>query len=124
MLESTFPRFSPGDPFKHRQHVMKKLCRKANVKPFGFHAIRHLTATMLYKAGQLLSVIQKILRHQHPSTTEKYLVSLGFELEEIREALETIGKRGPAKVIQLTKKEKTLWGELRGQKISTYYEKV
>lgn len=108
MLEDACSGFSPGDPFKHRQHVMKKICKKAGVKPFGFHAIRHLTAVMLYKSGQPLSVIQKILRHQHPSTTEKYLVSLGFEAEHIREALEAIGKGGPAKVIQMPKKENAL----------------
>ena len=37
-----------GEPFKHRQHLMKRLCEKASVKPFGFHAIRHLSASILY----------------------------------------------------------------------------
>lgn len=29
-----------GKPFKNRQHFMKKICVRAGVKPFGFHAIK------------------------------------------------------------------------------------
>ena len=108
MLDDTFPGFKPGDPFVHRQHVMRKLCERAKVSRFGFHVIRHLTATILYKAGQPVSMIQKILRHQHPTTTERYLSSLGFQIEEMRDALKSLGNRGAAKVIQLPQKEKTL----------------
>jgi len=31
-----------GKPFKVRQNYMKRICKRAGVKPFGFHAIRHL----------------------------------------------------------------------------------
>lgn len=74
-----------GGPFKHRQHFMRKLCEKAGVKPFGFHAIRHLSASILYDAGCSVSVIQTILRHKSPNTTARYLKSLGHE--NTREAL-------------------------------------
>jgi len=77
-----------GGPFSVRQHFMKKLCDKANVKPFGFHAIRHLTASILYNKGHDMSVIQTILRHKSPTTTNRYLKSLG--LENVREALEAL----------------------------------
>ena len=80
---------------------MGRLCGKAQVKPFGFHAIRHLTATTLYHKGYDVSVIQAILRHKNPTTTNRYLKSLG--LEHTREALEK-GLRGPAKIIQYPKK--------------------
>lgn len=33
-----------GNKFKHRLHLMRRLCFHAGVKPFGFHAIRHLKA--------------------------------------------------------------------------------
>ena len=75
-----------GKPFKERMQFMKELCAKAGVKPFGFHAIRHLTATILYNMGQPVSVIQAILRHKSPNTTSIYLHSLG--IEEARGALE------------------------------------
>jgi integrase len=91
-----------GKPFKHRQHSMKKLCNRAKVKPFGFHAIRHLTASILYKKGNPVSAIQAILRHKSPNTTTRYLRTIG--LEDIRNALEE-GLKMPAKVIEFPKVE-------------------
>lgn len=86
-----------GKPFLHRQHLMERLCIKAEVKPFGFHGIRHLTASILYQKGYSLSVIQTILRHANPNTTARYIHSLG--LEETRGALEE-GLKGPAQIIE------------------------
>jgi integrase len=81
---------------------MERLCERAKIKPFGFHGIRHLTASILYKKGYPLSVIQAILRHANasPNTTARYIHSLG--LEETREALEQ-GLKGPAHVIEFKK---------------------
>ena len=89
-----------GKPFIHRQHLMERLCKRAKVKPFGFHGIRHLTASILYQKGYSLSIIQTILRHASPNTTARYIHSLG--LEETREALEE-GLKGPAQVIEFKK---------------------
>lgn len=86
-----------GKPFTVRQHFMVKFCNKAKVKHFGFHGIRHLTASILYKKGYPLAVIQAILRHANPNTTARYIRSLG--LEETREALEE-GLKGPAQIIE------------------------
>jgi integrase len=74
-------------------------CCRCN-KPFGFHGIRHLTASILYKKGYPLAVIQAILRHANPNTTARYIRSLG--LEETRGALEE-GLKGPAQVIEFKK---------------------
>ncbi|HWR03288.1 MAG TPA: site-specific integrase [Humidesulfovibrio sp.] len=67
-----------GEPFKHRQHFMKTLCKNAEVEPFGFHGIRHLAATTLFKSGEPLARIQALLRHKSPTTTERYLQKLGL----------------------------------------------
>ncbi len=92
----------PGERFFFRAHFLPKLCEKAGVPRFGFHSIRHLTASILYHAGYPVSVIQSVLRHKSPQTTTMYLKSLG--LEQTREALEGVmTKRGPAKVILLKK---------------------
>ncbi len=93
-----------GKPFLKRTHFMRRMCDRAGVQRFGFHAIRHLTATILFHAGHPVSVIQRILRHKHPSTTERYLRDLG--LDAAREALEDgLSKRGPARVHELKPKE-------------------
>lgn len=105
--ESCSPRHNPGEQFKTRQHFMKTICRRAKVKPFGFHAIRHLSASYLYKAGESVSTIQKILGHEAPSTTERYLKSLGFETEKFKRAVEKFSNRGGWQVVPFLENEKT-----------------
>jgi integrase len=73
------------------------------VKEFGFHAIRHLTASILYHNGCSVSLIQRVLRHKNPTTTNRYLQSLG--IEAVRKGLEE-GLRGPAKVIDISARKK------------------
>ena len=65
-----------GTYFKCHDHLMNRLCDKAGVKRFGFHAIRHLSASILDSAGVPLSAIQAILRHKSSHTTARYLHSL------------------------------------------------
>ncbi len=65
-----------GGPFKERNHWLPGLCRKAGVKPFNFHSIRHLTANWLDKHNIPLTTIQRILRHKNAMTTAKYLHEL------------------------------------------------
>ena len=65
-----------------------------------------------------MSLIQKILRHEAPSTTERYLKSLGFDTEELKGAVEEFSKRGPAEVIPLKEKAPGVAAP-RAQKISS-----
>jgi len=66
-----------GEPYKYRQHLMRRLCRKAGVKRFGFHSIRHLSASILAHEGVDIPTIQSILRHKNLHTTSLYLHRLG-----------------------------------------------
>jgi len=91
-----------GNPFKYRQYFIRKLCDDAKVKRFGFHSIRHLTASILYKLGYEVAVIQSILRHKRPGTTERYLKSIC--IERVREALEDLPREN-AKIIDLNFKQ-------------------
>ena len=81
-----------GEPYVYRAKFMKKLCQRAGVKPFGFHAIRHLTASQLYSMGYSVATIQALLRHKSAGTTERYLRTLG--LEHIRDAVEGLSAMG------------------------------
>ena len=91
---------------------MRKWCERAEVTPFGWHAIRHLTASILYRAGYSVSHIQKVLRHKNPNTTEKYLKTLG--IEDVRQSLEYGLKRKdePAQVIDFETKKTASEGQL------------
>ncbi len=87
-----------GQPYKSAAHVMKRLCARAGVKRFGFHAIRHLAATILAQEGHSLFSIQHSLRHEKQSTTDRYLHGLGA-FKEVATALDSLAGRGPAKVL-------------------------
>ena len=82
-----------GKVMTHRQHFMRTACERAGVKPFGFHGIRHLTATILAHAGLDLPSIQAILRHHTPTTTARYIKSLGVQANKI-DAVFSHKKRG------------------------------
>lgn len=88
-----FPNPKTGKPYFERGKWMKRLCAAARVKPFGLHAIRHLTATILAEQGVPLVQIQQILRHKRLTTTERYIRSLG----DCREAVSVL-PRPPAKL--------------------------
>lgn len=93
-----------GEPFAKRSHFMRKACKRAGVKRFGFHAIRHLTASILWESGYELRVIQRIMRHKSPQTTERYLRKLGID-PSVREAVQAVERHRPAKVIPFAQKE-------------------
>jgi integrase len=82
-----------GEPITNRQGWLKRLCDKAKVTPFTTHAIRHLTASVLYRQGNPMAVIQSILRHTAPSTTERYIQSLHTS-GALLGALEGLERRG------------------------------
>lgn len=93
-----------GEQYTVRQHFMPQLCRKAGVQPFGFHAIRHLAATILAHSGLDLPTVQAMLRHQSPTTTARYIHSLGIDRQKIEDAY---AKREGAKVVPFTPSKKT-----------------
>lgn len=64
-------------PYKNRSHIMKTLCKKAGVKYFRYHALRHFGASLLDQANVPIGSIQRILGHENRTTTEIYLHSIG-----------------------------------------------
>jgi integrase len=85
-----------GRPNSARSCLMSKLCRAAGVKPFGFHAIRHLAATILAYDGLDLPSLQAVLRHKNPNTTARYIESLGVRPNKLDGIFE---KRKAPKVV-------------------------
>lgn len=70
---------STDQPWQTREKIMRELCAKAQVRPFGFHGIRHLSASLMYQNGVPMTEIQKILGHSNLTTTEIYIRSLGTD---------------------------------------------
>ena len=62
--------------YREPRRVMERLCKAAAVDKFGFHSIRHHTASILADEGVDITTIQAILRHKTAATTSKYLHSL------------------------------------------------
>ncbi|MCL2790860.1 MAG: site-specific integrase [Desulfobulbus sp.] len=73
--------------YQYRQHWLKRVCRKAKVKPFGFHGIRHLFASILASENVPLVEIQYMLRHTSLATTQHYIHRLKKENREVLVAL-------------------------------------
>lgn len=72
-------------PYVSRQKLMPKLCKKAGVKPFGYHALGHSGASMMDHANVHISLIQSVLGHESRTTTEIYLHELkGVRLQGIK----------------------------------------
>lgn len=86
--EWLFPNPKTGIPYVYRQKWVPRLCMLAEVKSFGLHGIRHLTASILIKNEVSLIDIQTVLRHKKLTTTERYL----HRLEGVRSALEVFDK--------------------------------
>jgi integrase len=68
-------RFNEG-PFQDRKKIMKVLCKKAKVKYFRFHPLRHAGASIMDDSNVPLGAIQRILGHENRKTTEIYLHSI------------------------------------------------
>jgi integrase len=63
--------------FERRKRLMPGLCKKAGVRYFNFHALRHSGASVMDNSGVPIGSIQRILGHEQRSTTEIYLQSIG-----------------------------------------------
>lgn len=53
---------------------LKRLCAEAGVKPFGFHAIRHLAARVAKDNGATIMEVKHPLRHKSIATTPRYIL--------------------------------------------------
>jgi len=80
--EYVFTNPKTGTKYYDMNTVLPRLCKRAKIKPFTFHAIRHYGASYLASVGVPAKEIQHILGHKELRTTEVYLQ----DLEDIAEA--------------------------------------
>lgn len=82
-----------GKPYVDRQSFFPRICKKAGVKPFTYHALRRYFASMIAdKHKQSTKATQQLLRHKHLSTTEVYIKNISTDL---RTAVELLDKNTP-----------------------------
>jgi integrase len=74
-------------PFKERKKIMRTLCKRAGVKYFRYHALRHFGASLLEQANVPIGSIQRLLGHENRATTELYLHSIGESERQAMDAL-------------------------------------
>ena len=99
-------------PYGDRKKLMKRLCKKAGVRYFRFHPIRHSGASIMDGHNVPLGAIQRILGHENRKTTEIYLHSIGDLEREAINAFERAREKSHTKShIDGTQKKRELTGK-------------
>lgn len=80
------------------QHVVKTVAQKAGItKPIHPHTYRHSVATFLRNQGVPLDVVQLLLGHENPRTTQLYArLSVATAREEYDRAMSTLPRSKPS----------------------------
>lgn len=91
--EYVFTNRNTGEKYSRQQpcidKMLPRLCAKAEVKAFTFHAIRHYFASSLMRAGGAdMMDIQALLGHQRTTTTDTYLRSMSPQLGHLADIIE------------------------------------
>jgi len=81
-----------GEPYSERKGIMRRLCKKADVPYFRFHALRHSGASVMDRSNVPIGEIQKVLGHRDRRTTEIYLHPSGKGSREAIDALEAVSE--------------------------------
>ena len=76
-----------GKPYGYRSKFLKNACKKAKVKVFTYHNLRHYGASLLADAGVPLTTIQYLLGHEKVTTTDIYLQAISATAKSAVEAL-------------------------------------
>lgn len=70
-----------GHPYTTRRKFMAGLCKRAKIRKLGFHALRRYVASVLADEHKVSAkTIQRLLRHQSVTTTEKYIKKINNDL--------------------------------------------
>jgi integrase len=91
-------------PFVERKKIMSTLCKNAGVRYFGFHALRHASASVMDSKNVPIGAIQRILGHENRTTTEIYLHSISGSERDAINVLEAESEKSLSKSLANEKK--------------------
>jgi integrase len=87
--EWVFPNPTTGDLFYYQRRLMRTICKRAGVRPYGYHAIRHHVASLLADREKVgITTVSRLLHHQSIHTTEIYLHTVDDGLRQAMGRLE------------------------------------
>ncbi len=73
-----------GKPYTQRRRFLPGLCKRAEIKTFGFHALRRFVASVFADTHKVSTKkIQYILGHASLNTTEKYIYNIDSDLKSV-----------------------------------------
>jgi len=102
--EWVFPNPRTGDRYNSHPKLMRGICRRAGVRYFGFHTIRHFVASLLTDREKVgTPTISKLLRHKSLRTTELYLQKVEDNLLETVRKLDL--EKTPHNLFRMVEKE-------------------
>ncbi len=103
--------FCPGSPwvFSHKSgarieavhHGFSSLCKRAGIKDFRIHDLRHTCASWLVSAGVPLRVVQEMLGHSSIQMTERYAHLAPENLKAVVHVLDRMSRSGHAGGLEL-----------------------
>lgn len=73
--------------------MMSRLCKRAGVRHFGFHELRHAGASILQQQNVPVTTVHKILSHGNLSTTQIYLQTIDGAEREAMQILERVSHK-------------------------------
>jgi integrase len=80
-----------GSRYNRRPKIMPTVCRRAKIKPFGFHSLRHFSAsTLAHDPKVAKKTISGLLGHLSLATTEIYLHSIEGSQRDAVKALDEV----------------------------------
>jgi integrase len=78
-----------GKPYTRRDDWLPKLCKKAKIRPFGYHSFRRAFASEIMGSGRAsMKDVSLLLGHSSTTHTERYLRSINPNLPGLVEMLD------------------------------------
>jgi len=96
-----------GKPYKNIKHSFKSALKKAGIKDFKFHDLRHTYASHLTMAGIDLTTVSRLLGHKTLTMTLRYAHLAPQHMQKAVNVLDTLMCQQPLlkEAVAITKKE-------------------